>query len=510
MKLKRARPDGSLRVEGLDPLADGKTHRGFGCSCDGCNWECLYEWTTEGWQLSHYKRCHVTTESFDATGKRCTTQALPTNHHSHELDTSLVARRARHGGQASDLEQRLLDLGHLLAASGLTAANILRIFDCWADQYGTDKTAWKYQKIHDEFVKPLNRHKEYDLTNCVEFLERREVEQGLRKFIQVDGFGRVEGIFFEMEGGMEDWALGGTANVVLFDPTWGTNMWNMKCCCFVGIGASGKNSILAVVLLTAETSMLFQWAFNCFSKVFRVPPAIVATDADVAIEEALGIMQEDMWPLMVHLLCVFHISKNLHKHLFALFGMNHQGWHKVVNMFWRMAKDSDVQCIDSFDAEWEHFKEVIRAEASAGVDAVEAQLVWLDDRIYRRRHKWALRFTWGHMTCGVHATQRAESNQNAVKAGLKASALVTSLVTHLENYNSTQRTRAAIADEVQRLRNARRSNSYSCAVVTSLENKLSPYAFKLLLEQEQQSLRYRTQLCSEFEEEDSDAPTIRP
>ena len=41
LKLKRARPDGSLRVEGLDPLADGKTHRGFGCSCDGCNWECL-------------------------------------------------------------------------------------------------------------------------------------------------------------------------------------------------------------------------------------------------------------------------------------------------------------------------------------------------------------------------------------------------------------------------------------------------------------------------------------
>ena len=303
---------------------------------------------------------------------------------------------------------------------------------------------------------------------------------------------------------MEDWALGGTANVMLFDPTWGTNMWNMKCCCFVGIGASGKNSILAVVLLTAETGALFQWAFHCFSKVFRVPPAIVATDADIAIEEALGIMRDDVWPLLVHLLCVFHISKNLHKNLFALFGANHKGWHKVVNMFWRIAKDSDVQCIDSFDAEWERLKELIRAEASAGEEAVEAKLVWLDDRLYRRRHKWALRFTWGHMTCGVHATQRAESNQAAVKVGLKASALVTSLVTHLESFNSTQRTRAAIADEVQRLRNARRSSSYSCAVVTSLVDKLSPYAFKLLLQQEQQANRYRTVECTEFAPEDDE------
>ena len=87
---------------------------------------------------------------------------------------------------------------------------------------------------------------------------------------------------------------------------------------------------------------------------------------------------------------------------------------------------------------------------------------------------------FGHCTFGIHSTQRAEAVNGAIKKTISGSMLLTEVNKSLEDYNRAARDRRTVQAHLQSLRNARRATA-SCAAVRSLEGKISPYAFKLVL-----------------------------
>ena len=125
--------------------------------------------------------------------------------------------------------------------------------------------------------------------------------------------------FIQLDGSTEEWALGGSENVLLFDPTHGTNRHRLKLAAFVTVAPSGQTVILAICLLEHEDEVTFEWLFNCFQRVFRVPPLAFFTDGDVAMDQAFQKMKAGAWTSTVHLLCVYHLSKNVFQHLHPLF-----------------------------------------------------------------------------------------------------------------------------------------------------------------------------------------------
>ena len=283
--------------------------------------------------------------------------------------------------------------------------------------------------------------------------------------------------------------MGYKSNVLLFDPTHGTNRWGFKLCCFVTVATTGRTSILAICLLKEEKRILFEWAFRCFAKAFKVAPGLFVTDSDGEILAAVELVSgpDDVWSGVVHNLCVYHISKNVFKHLRHLFATT-SAWRKVFDMFWRIAKQSDISSIDTFDDEWDTFVQLIDDEAKDS-DRKDHEIAWVKDLLYKKRKAWALRFVWQRVTFGIHSTQRAESNQAGCKRHLKANATAVVLLEHLEEENDRMRSVAVINEMKLRFRhnNLKDNASY---LVKALEPILSTYAFKLVLEQDRQARQY--------------------
>ena len=119
----------------------------------------------------------------------------------------------------------------------------------------------------------------------------------------------------KLEGGFDEYALGGANNVVLFDPTHATSRYALKLCCFTTISSEGLTAILAVALLDAESFNFFTWAFRCFMAVFKVAPLAFFTDGDSAIDLATTTLNtQGIWTV-VYLNCIYHVSLNTYQHL---------------------------------------------------------------------------------------------------------------------------------------------------------------------------------------------------
>ena len=131
-------------------------------------------------------------------------------------------------------------------------------------------------------------------------------------FVNVDANGCLDRCFIQLDGSIEEWALGGSENVLLFDPTHGTNRHRLKLAAFVTVAPSGQTVILAICLLEHEDEITFEWLFLCFQRVFRVPPLAFFTDGDVAMDQAVEKMKAGAWKSTIHLLCVFHSVSYTH------------------------------------------------------------------------------------------------------------------------------------------------------------------------------------------------------
>ena len=144
---------------------------------------------------------------------------------------------------------------------------------------------WNREFIYDKYVRsdPNN----LDLTGMIEFLHDRERNEGIKSVVKTVGHAggvlTVRRVFVELDHAMAEYARGGDSNVVLFDPTWGTNRSGLKLAMFVTIGSSGQSVVLAFVLIKYEDQFDIEWAFRCFHWAFKRRPEVLLTDDAASI-----------------------------------------------------------------------------------------------------------------------------------------------------------------------------------------------------------------------------------
>ena len=333
-----------------------------------------------------------------------------------------------------------------------------------------------------------------------DILEEQKVDEGLGSEIWLRGISK-ERIFWEPRDAKSEWARSGVNNILLFDPTASTNRYAFKLCCFVTISTTGKTIVLAVCLIRGEDQESFEWCFRCFAKYFRVPPRVLITDGDGNIERAFEIMKGNLlWVDCVHHLCVFHISKNVYKHVRPVFGANVKGFSSVQDKFWKIAKNSDVGSILQFDEEWEELTLLVTNEVrDSEADNVTRVVNWIKVELYNKRRKWAARFVSQHPTCGMLSSQRAEVTQAKLKSGLSANSRVVDLLHHIDDKNENSAARASVFEIRLNYRNIEAA-THSLNIIRLLRPVLTPYAFSLVLAQEKQSTHYWSIACAKAEE----------
>lgn len=107
------------------------------------------------------------------------------------------------------------------------------------------------------------------------FAEMKKKDQGLIVNVDLDNDRRVRSLLWCHGGGRENYRAYG--DVVTFDTTYRTNLYNLPFGLFVGVNNHFQSIIFGAVLLTEETTAAFQWCFRSFVEAMGTAPSTILT-----------------------------------------------------------------------------------------------------------------------------------------------------------------------------------------------------------------------------------------
>lgn len=430
-----------------------------------CKWQITLERSAEGWVIWSLDEGHT-----------------------HALATTLGQANSRPGMRA--IPDDLVDIGKGLAASGFGVAKIDRYFRHEVEARNGEVT-WNYADVRHA-CGTSTAARALDATNLVAELQRRQTDEGLYFATTTDEDGALENVFFVFRGALQVYAVGQPNNVVMFDTKarascisqraaqaqpynhlqHGTNRFNLKMGIFTTVSNLGSTKMLACSLLASETEASFAWAFRQFEAAFKVPPKTFFTDSDPGMAAAL----QAVWALCIHLLCTFHLSKNVLANVRHVFAGDAAAWSAFNSAWWRICLCTEQSSVGDFDREWASLLARLD-ESSAPQPSIDKARAWLV-KLGARRAQWAARDTWKHRTLGVHSTQRSESVHAAVAGFLCASMLLTQLMSALDSYENNVSMRAEEKALRALARAAERQANHP--LLDSLAGVASPHALRLL------------------------------
>ncbi|XP_042380345.1 protein FAR1-RELATED SEQUENCE 5-like [Zingiber officinale] len=174
-----------------------------------------------------------------------------------------------------------------------------------------------------------------DTGGVLEFLQKMQFDDpNFFYAIQVDEDDLITNIFWCDAKMRADY--GNFGDVVCFDTTYRKNNEGRPIALFVGVNHHKQSIIFGAALLYDETSLIFEWLFDTFTKaMYEKKPITILTDQDAAMAKALA----SRWPKTHHRLCIWHIYQNVAIHL-----------SRVFSQFKEFTKDF-ASCIYDFDEE---------------------------------------------------------------------------------------------------------------------------------------------------------------
>lgn len=169
----------------------------FGCNgrakC-GCTWQLTLEFTEEGWVVQN-------------------THAL---HTGHMLPTTLAESNAT-------AQLRFIPEQYLQQAKSMVAGGCITVgkTNHWMQQQARAdgiQVTWTYQDLYTA-TSASTAARLLDATAFIEMLTARTKTDGLYHSYTTDEDGALNKGFFVMAGAVDRWAVGGDANVVIYDTT---------------------------------------------------------------------------------------------------------------------------------------------------------------------------------------------------------------------------------------------------------------------------------------------------
>ncbi|KAK1380081.1 hypothetical protein POM88_026825 [Heracleum sosnowskyi] len=139
--------------------------------------------------------------------------------------------------------------------------------------------------------------------------------------------------------------------VFLMDCTYKINKYRMPLLNIVGVTSFNTTFFSAVIFLQKEEITAYVWALQSFNKILglEAQPLAIVTDRELALMNAI----KEVFPNTSHLLCVWHIEKNLLAKCKKKFKTKEE-WDEFITSWTSVIKSSDIA---SFDSAWGVFVE---------------------------------------------------------------------------------------------------------------------------------------------------------
>jgi hypothetical protein len=240
----------------------------------------------------------------------------------------------------------------------------------------------------------------------IQFLKDQLTEKGWPFTFFQNAEGHVERLFFAHPTGLS--LARQYPEVFVLDNTYKTNMYGMPLFHIVGITSTNTSFSAGFCFLRTEDSLNYAWALERFLHAAGLNAPILVTDRDLALRLAI----QHAAPRSPHLLCLWHINKNV---------LAHAKKHY---------KDQPEEECQKFYSAW---NDVVRSESIATFNTRNHQLHekfagkkaflnYLDDTWLLFKECFVLAWTRQYTHFGHTSTSRGEGAHNFVKAYIASAA----------------------------------------------------------------------------------------
>ena len=201
-------------------------------------------------------------------------------------------------------------------------------------------------------------------------------------------------------------------SVFVADCTYKTNVYGLPLFQIVGVSSVHSSFLAASVFLRHETQVDFEWALQCFRQVLGVhEPLVFVTDKDMALMGALRAVMPDT----AHMLCIWHINKNVLSH------------HKILTSQFLALGVSEAAAPYNFMTDYaalvratteQLFEEKLAEMRARGGQVYQATLRYVEAEWLPHREKFVRAWTSRNRHFNNAASSRAEGMNNVVKGAL--------------------------------------------------------------------------------------------
>jgi hypothetical protein len=267
----------------------------------------------------------------------------------------------------------------------------------------------------------------------------KKKDPGFVVAMDVDDKRRVKSLLFSHGSSRKNFAAFG--DVVTFDTTYRTNLYNLPFGLFVGVNNHFQSIIFGGVLLTEETIDAFKWTFRNFLAVMGAKcPQTILTGvsmwwlsyltfpvhmfpcelilicpycADQCHQMRVAIEAE--MPTARHRWCKWHVLRKAKESLGPVYSKNtpfKRDLHELLDV---------IISIEEFESRWANLIEVYKLEDNDYLT-----------RAYENREMWAKPYFADTFCAGMTSTQRSESANHVLKTYIPRSAPMHLFVTQYD------------------------------------------------------------------------------
>ena len=224
----------------------------------------------------------------------------------------------------------------------------------------------------------------------------------------VDAHGRVTKLFFAKTSAQR--ILKRNHEVLLMDCTYKTNTYRMPLCIINGVTALNTTFYIGFAFLSHEMLEDYLWVLESYSGLIEsldIPdPTVFVTDSEPGLISAIP----RTFPRAKHLLCLWHLNKNVLTNCRPWYGDDEDEWKEFYNT-WNTVLYSKTE--QKFDDAWNAMR--LRYQADF------VPIDYLDDLIRLHKTKIITCFTSKVLHFGNTSTSRTESSHAKLKLELKSS-----------------------------------------------------------------------------------------
>ncbi|XP_012858121.1 PREDICTED: uncharacterized protein LOC105977367 [Erythranthe guttata] len=196
--------------------------------------------------------------------------------------------------------------------------------------------------------------------------------------------------------------------VILMDCTYKTNKYGMPLLEIIGITPVGRNYTIAVAFMSHEDADTYEWTLNCLKELLDgVEPDAILTDRELGLLKALP----NVFPFSYHMLCIFHINRNVEANATKFMGGNKDQGLIFRRVLWAKLVKSETE-----EEYHYNYNEIVGRYAG-----YPRLIQYLNDTWLIYKEKFVRAYTRNVYHFGNTSTNRVESAHSSAKGWLNAS-----------------------------------------------------------------------------------------